>query len=521
MYRLIFHSGRLKGRRFAVQQGTLLIGRDPACQIDLADDDSVSRHHAQLESRRDGVWLKDLGALNPALVNGEPITEVKLRAGDRIEVGHTKMEFQPVEAMVATSRRKRSRLQILTVIAVAGILVFQLIFILLFPLWQRIAYVPPAESEEAVTPAAATGAVAVATMSETTTLVSVNSEPIKVVNEPAAEPEPVPPELHAEVQELKEAVSGLRDQVQALVPAPAENGAATATVSTATQRRDPLVAPVPERPAEADPLDARTRELLVLAQGEARKGNWLAADQALERLLILSPDYLPGLVERARVYEKRSLLKESGETWARIMNITAGTPLYNEAAAERQRLAREELRLATLRKPAESSAAAGRLPRRIRIMSVDRERFQGNKEFDEMRIIRVNMRPRMGEGRIDVDDVRVWVVFFDRVLGAQEVVPSGATVPEEPLRVETAWGAGEQKNVTATYILPKSFRADEEVLTGQKRVYEGYRVQLWYKGELQDEDALPSALMKLPMPEPPESSLIPSRPSVNQPVRRR
>ncbi len=517
MYRLIFHSGRFKGRRFAVQQGTLLIGRDPSCQVDLAEDESVSRHHAQLESRRDGVWLKDLGALNPALVNGEPIAEVKLRAGDRIEIGHTQMEFQPVEAHLATSRRKRSRLHILTLLAVGGILLFQLFFILLFPIWQKFAYVPPAEEPAAELPTAATGTVE-AVAPETP--VPADEGPAAPGAEPVADPEPVPPELRAEVQELRQAVSGLRDQMQALVPGTTETSAPPAEPSAAPQP-DPTEIPVPERPPEVDPLAARSRELLALAQGEVGKGNWLAADQALERLLILSPDYLPGLVERARVYEKRGLLKECGEIWARIMNLTAGTPLYNEATAERQRLAREEIRLAAIRKPADPRAAAGRLPRRIRIMSVDRERFQGNKEFDEMRLVRVNLRPRMGEGRIDVDDVHVWVVFYDRVVGRQEVVPSGATVPAEPLRVESAWGAGEQKAVSATYIVPTDFRADEEALNGQKRVYEGYRVQVWYKGELQDEDALPSALLKLPMPDPPESSSAPARTPINQPVRPR
>ena len=136
-----------------------------------------------------------------------------------------------------------------------------------------------------------------------------------------------------------------------------------------------------------------------------------------------------------------------------------------------------------------------------------------------MRLARVLMKPRTSEGRVDVDEVRVWVVFYDRVTGG-DVVPTRATTPAEPLRIDTAWGAGEQKSVTATYIVPRGFRKEEETLTGQKRAYEGFRVQVWYKGELQDEDATPKTLLKEIMPEPPASTPT-SRVDLNAPVRRR
>ena len=89
MYRLIFLNGALKGRRVAVQQGSLLIGRDPSCQLDLQDDEKVSHQHAVLEQRGDEVWIKDLESLNKTEVNGQVIQEVCLKPGDRIEIGRT------------------------------------------------------------------------------------------------------------------------------------------------------------------------------------------------------------------------------------------------------------------------------------------------------------------------------------------------------------------------------------------------------------------------------------------------
>ncbi len=525
MYRLIFHNGRYKGRRIAVQQGDLLIGRDPSCQIDLADDDSVSRQHARIERRKDGVWLRDLGSMNPATVNGQVVDEVKLRPGDRIEIGHTLMEFQPVEAMVHTSSRKRSRLHILTLVAVGIILILEALFIFVLPVWQRdVAAVANPPAPGAAVERAALQPTPPPNEPEPAVAIAPEPQPVAIVAPPVETPAPadLEPALRRQVDELKQVVSGLREQVEVLSTQPV---VAAAAASREPERAAPVLAPPPERPALEDPLALRMRELLALAKAESRKGNWLAADQAIERLLILAPDNVPALVERARLYEKRGLLKEAGDVWARLLTLTAGTPLYNEAAAERQRLAREEALRAVARRPTAAPESPA-LPRRIRIQAVERERFPGTREFDEMRIVRVVMRPRLGEGRIDTEDVRVWVVFYDRVIGENSVVPTGATVPEEPLRIETAWGAGEQKSVTATYIVPKNFRADEEALYGQKRAFEGYRIQVWYKGELQDEDALPKALLKEPMPEMPvETSPLAAPPaqsvSPNTPVRRR
>lgn len=545
MYRLTFLNGRFKGRRFAVQQGTLLLGRDPSCQIDLADDDLVSHQHAQIESRKDGVWLKDLGALNPAQVNGVPVDEVKLRAGDRIEIGRTQFEFHPVETNVTTPHRRKSRLRMLTVLAIAGILLLEVIFIVFFPMWQRqyteepelVEVVPEMPEDAALGTDALSRVQALAATAYVTTSVPASAE--------------IDPALQAEVHELKQALSGLREQVQSLATQPvavavaSTNGipaASTALLATVTasatsapaivaaSTSTPIVAvvtaapepiiyqstpaptvgvvavrvPPPEeekRPQQIDPLAAKVRDLLLLAQTESQKGNLAAADLALERLLILSPDSVPGLVERARVYEKRSMLKEAGATWAQILPLTVGTPLYTEAAAERQRLAREEARLSTIREQRAPRGAPAALPQRIRIVSVDRERFRGNSEFDEMRLIRIHLRPRMSEGRIEADDVEVRVAFYDRVVGSVNIVPTGATVPTAPLRVDSTWGPGEQKTLTATYVLPRHFREKEELATNQKRTYEGYRVQLWYKEELQDEEALPRGLLKEPMPD--------------------
>mgnify|MGYP001767828068 CR=1 FL=1 len=66
-YRLVFISGPQKGKRLTVQQGAVVIGRDPDCAIAIADDE-VSRRHAVIEERPQGVYVRDLGSMNGVVV---------------------------------------------------------------------------------------------------------------------------------------------------------------------------------------------------------------------------------------------------------------------------------------------------------------------------------------------------------------------------------------------------------------------------------------------------------------------
>ena len=512
MYRLTFLNGRLKGRRVAVQQGDLLIGRDPACQIDLMDDDQVSHRHVRLEQRVDGVWVTDLGAMNKTQVNGQPVDTALLKPGDLLEIGSTRLEYQPMESLPEGKRRRVSQIQVLTFVAIAGVFIVQGLFMLLqfarspvsAPVVPVVAEPPPTalepELQRAVALRDAEEAEAVAPTTGTAQSVD------------------------REVAELRAAVAGLRDQLDEMEPPPAIDPVAEVTPPPAVAPTNQASAepveeefpvrvvppPVvdrseesPARPSDEDPLTTRAKQLLALAQQDIARSNLTGADQLLERIQVMAPDFLPAYVERANLYEKRAMLNKAGEQWALIMERSKGTPLYATATAVRQRLAQAEVAVSTTRKTLDERPVATRLPRDIRIVSVDRERFPSSKEFDEMRLVRVNLKPRSNLGDIDPDQFEVRAYFYDQVIGTGAIVPTGGTVPEQPLRLDQRWPAGEGRAVTATYILRKGFRTEEQKSTGEKRIYEGYRIQVYYRGELQDEDAQPRTLLKVDLPPPP------------------
>lgn len=62
--------GPAAGRCMALDRGVITIGRDPSCDLVLADPD-VSRRHAAIEVSG-SVTLRDLGSTNRTYLDGEP-----------------------------------------------------------------------------------------------------------------------------------------------------------------------------------------------------------------------------------------------------------------------------------------------------------------------------------------------------------------------------------------------------------------------------------------------------------------
>lgn len=83
-----------KRRREWELPGETLIGRAPECSVCL-DDEFVSNLHAKIYRVEGRYYVEDLGSTNGTYVNGRRINyPTELRAGDRIKVGRSLMEFR-------------------------------------------------------------------------------------------------------------------------------------------------------------------------------------------------------------------------------------------------------------------------------------------------------------------------------------------------------------------------------------------------------------------------------------------
>lgn len=89
---VIRSGGGRAGESFTVEGERTTIGRAPDASVFL-DDVTVSRDHAVLVIRQDGIYIDDLGSLNGTYVNRERIESHRLEDGDEVQIGKYKLAF--------------------------------------------------------------------------------------------------------------------------------------------------------------------------------------------------------------------------------------------------------------------------------------------------------------------------------------------------------------------------------------------------------------------------------------------
>jgi DNA-binding winged-HTH domains len=100
-------------RRFVLEEGSNLLGRDPRCDVWL-DASRVSREHARISvaSAAGRVVLEDVGSTNGTVVNRTAVNElVTLADGDVIELGSVELVFRvwAGEKQAETERIRRRK----------------------------------------------------------------------------------------------------------------------------------------------------------------------------------------------------------------------------------------------------------------------------------------------------------------------------------------------------------------------------------------------------------------------------
>ena len=83
---------------------TVVVGRDPTCDI-TGTDDLLSRRHAEFSLANNRVLVRDLGSRNGVFVNGTRVAETALNSNDLVQIGQLKIRFlsddRPLTAAVA------------------------------------------------------------------------------------------------------------------------------------------------------------------------------------------------------------------------------------------------------------------------------------------------------------------------------------------------------------------------------------------------------------------------------------
>jgi len=113
--RLAAISGKHKGAVFAINEDTLVIGRETTAHVSIADS-SVSRRHSKIEKKDEGFVITDLESLNGTFVNDVPIRSRLLEHGDRVRIGDSQFLFltQEGDAMSKSSEVKIEETQVVS-----------------------------------------------------------------------------------------------------------------------------------------------------------------------------------------------------------------------------------------------------------------------------------------------------------------------------------------------------------------------------------------------------------------------
>ncbi|MBI1929734.1 FHA domain-containing protein [Candidatus Poribacteria bacterium] len=53
---------------YKLTKSITLVGRDPTCDLQLLDDPFVSRHHAEIQVKPDGIYIVDLNSRNGVFI---------------------------------------------------------------------------------------------------------------------------------------------------------------------------------------------------------------------------------------------------------------------------------------------------------------------------------------------------------------------------------------------------------------------------------------------------------------------
>jgi pSer/pThr/pTyr-binding forkhead associated (FHA) protein len=90
---LAIEAGRLKGRQFRLERGTVTLGRAEENAVGLFGDPTVQPRHAFISHQGDSYTLKNLAVQAGTLVNGNRVETIQLRDGDRVKIGNYELSF--------------------------------------------------------------------------------------------------------------------------------------------------------------------------------------------------------------------------------------------------------------------------------------------------------------------------------------------------------------------------------------------------------------------------------------------
>ncbi|MCZ7592818.1 MAG: FHA domain-containing protein [Kiritimatiellae bacterium] len=431
IYRLIFLNGPRTGERITVAEQPMCLGTDADCAV-CVEDAEMARRHAEVFQKGDELFIRDLGSMNKILVNKHETQEARIKHGDEIELGRTRLVVQALVQADVEGRTRARRRRRQTTWAVMSLLLIGVVLAL------SARYVPREQPIEEIT-------------------VTDPALPIKSVLAPTTNVNT----LTEDIRTLRNDLRTIQDSVKRLNPPP------------------PTALPTLTPPPSPRTAREEAEELIGAARDARESKHFTEADRLLAHIQNLDPDFLAAYEERALLFEEQGRTGDAAMQWSEILRRSTESPIYQKAVTERIRLSR--------------FSATQQGPPELRILTVQQNRFPGNADYDEMRVLKIALRSESAV-RIDPDKLHLDVVFYDRNTGSDAIEISDGRVEQQKVELSPDWSAESERVLTATCVIPKGLREKQEA-EGQPHSYYGYYVRLLYNDQQLDETARPRTLL--------------------------
>jgi len=466
IYRLIVLNGPLKGQRITIDPEPMTLGRDAGCCIVIPDNE-VALKHARLEHRGSELFIHDLGSMNKVILNKKEIQDARLKHGDILELGRTRLLIEAVvQAEVQAEpgkveldfRRKRRR----PALAVAAVL---LIAIASYAIYNTSRENEPDvevvktdimfEVEPIIDPA-----------------VMATSEAVDVVSSAIETTIADQPIIDDEIRRIREDLTYLHEHIENL------NKSTQALAEVQELPATESIAEIPAAEFIVDDIESSMKA----ARDAIDAGDFSQADMLLEHLQLEHPEYLPSYEVRAALFENWGMPGKARDQWAAILQRTAESDIYRKAVAERIRLSRTESQRLISAHDA------------VRIQSIEQVRFNESTEYDEMRMVKIRLTYNRELGPIDPAGVHLYVYFFEQDMDTRRIELSKLQPFKESNLSQLQNDALDQFTMSVSYVVPKGYY-EQDHNTSRQRYY-GFIARLHYFDRLVDEQARPPKLLE-------------------------
>ncbi|MCW5551947.1 MAG: FHA domain-containing protein [Verrucomicrobiae bacterium] len=108
MARVLIKTAVGEPRACELNLGVNHFGRHPDCDFTI-EHPTVSTAHCEMVLTAEGVLLRDCGSTNGTFINGEPVKEAMLQAGQTVRLGDVELLVETTEVIIAIPEYERPR----------------------------------------------------------------------------------------------------------------------------------------------------------------------------------------------------------------------------------------------------------------------------------------------------------------------------------------------------------------------------------------------------------------------------